>query len=117
VVHSISVLACLQGIRIAISGSPSSSAIRKIVGMLSLLWFAKKSVMHLPEQPGRARELRAFGGDLGVPMHFSQREMTKTSRIRPPKCHCTWLTTGCASARCCIRSRYGARSQTPSPAR
>jgi hypothetical protein len=75
VVHSISVLACLQGIRIAISGSPSSSAIRKIVGMLSLA--RKESVMHLPEQSGRADELRAFGGDLGVPRHFSQGEMTE----------------------------------------
>jgi hypothetical protein len=33
--------------------------------------------MPLPEQPGRAGELRAFGGDLGVPMHFSQGEMTE----------------------------------------
>jgi hypothetical protein len=52
--------------------------------MLSLLWF-EESVMHLPEQPGRAGELGAFGGDLGVRMHFGQGEMTEDEPHPPAK--------------------------------
>ena len=39
--------------------------------------------MHLPEQPGRAGELSAFGGDLGVRMHFGQGEM-REDEPHPP---------------------------------
>jgi hypothetical protein len=38
----------------------------------------EKSVVHIPEHSGCAGELGTFGGDLGVRVHFGQREMTKS---------------------------------------
>src|ERR1700722_12411076 len=63
-----------RAFRMAVSGSPSSAPIRKIVVMLSLLWFSN-SIVPTPEQSRRAGELRAFGRDLGVRVYFGQREM------------------------------------------
>ena len=74
-----------KAFRIAISGSPSLFGDQEDRRYAQPALVRKESVMHLPEQPGRAGELSAFGGDLGMRMHFGQEEMTEDDPHPPAK--------------------------------
>ncbi|MCS3928833.1 hypothetical protein M2175_003864 [Bradyrhizobium elkanii] len=99
-------LARLQGIPHCYFGKPELFGEQEDHRYAQPALVRKESVMHLSEWPGRAGELGAFASDLGVRMHFGQGKTTEDEPHPPAEMLLTWLTKGCASAQCCIRSRH-----------
>jgi hypothetical protein len=60
-----------RAFRSAVSGSPNSSAIRKITAMPACAG-SRAGLVHLPQQSGGAGEFGAFGRDLGMRVNFSK---------------------------------------------
>src|SRR6202165_3609860 len=85
--HLTSVLARLKSIPHRCFEKPKLSADQENRRYAQPALVRKEGVVHIPEQPGCAGELSAFGGDLGERMYFGQREMTENEPHTSLKMH------------------------------